>query len=579
MNISDNELGMLEQLCYIDPELIEMATGQKLDKEVLAQMINGSKNCRIDQLLTNLGLTDEALDNLAALGDKQIGGAWVSGAEWAGILSYLKNSDLKYLELSDTMTSDTGQTVLAMCFTEKGNSSDAIVAFKGTSEDEWVDNVEGLNISDTDAQKEALDYIESLSYDSVTVTGHSKGGNKAMYVMITSDKVIRCVSYDGQGFSQEFIDKYWAEIQECGKSITNYSLSTDYVHALMFPVPNSNQVYCVGYGVDNIGQHHSPNSFFATDEYGKLILDENGKPIVLEISENESITMLHSFTTFVLNNASQEDKIEIVNFLAPMLAMVFRGGDDITTDDLINYILDNSDDLALILAYLVKYMDEYNLNSDDIDILLDSLGLNSLNELITIVDFDAFGYHVDVNLNLANIINYIKNQLNDNNDDELIKYFLLPVLKTFFAGDYDIDISAFWEKINSKVKEIDTSKGCIDAKARIGTVRDFSAGVYEILMNVINRIENVGGGLVSTWNSYANEEWYSSLFVSIAIKGINAYFSKLTETNQICKTRIDTVFNNIKTIDDTAAVRLLNHCQGLQRANTYITSVANNIIG
>ena len=67
-----------------------------------------------------------------------------------------------------------------------------------------------------------------------------------MYVAITSDKVTRFVAYYGQGFSQEFIDKYWAEIQAKGEFITEYSLSTDYVHVLLFPVPNSKQVYCQG---------------------------------------------------------------------------------------------------------------------------------------------------------------------------------------------------------------------------------------------------------------------------------------------------------------------------------------------
>ena len=58
------------------------------------------------------------------------------------------------------------------------------------------------------------DYIENLPYDSITVAGHSKGGNKAQYVTVLSDKVDRCISMDGQGFSQEFIDKYYAEIQK-----------------------------------------------------------------------------------------------------------------------------------------------------------------------------------------------------------------------------------------------------------------------------------------------------------------------------------------------------------------------------
>jgi hypothetical protein len=569
MVLTDNELGMIEQLCYLNEDVAEAA-----GVSGFSGVKDGQKNMSIEEILACFD--EESLKKLENC-DSEIDGACASGKEWAGIIHYLKSSRMKDLVLADTMKNSNG-TTLALCLTEKGNSSEAVVAFKGTSGgDEWVDNVEGLNVTDTECQKEALDFIESLSYDSITVTGHSKGGNKAMYVAITSDKVARCVAYDGQGFSQEFVDKYWAEIQERGKNITNYSLSTDYVHALMFPVPNSTQVYCKGYGVDNIKQHHSPNSFFVTDADGNIVLDENGNPIVVEISEDESIQMLHDFTTFVINNADENDKAEIVDFVSQLLAMVFAGGEG-NTDTLIDYILSNPDTLALILAYLVKYMDEYDLDAEDIDKLLKALGLNSLNEMITLIDFDVLGYHVDVNLNLANILNYIKKQLTDNNDDGILKYLILPVLKALFAGDYEIDITAFWEKINSKVKDIEASGGCGNAKAKSGTIRNFSSSVYESLMNAINRIENLGGGSVSSWSNYSGEEWYSSLLVGIAIKGINGYFSKISETNQTCKTRMEAVFNNVNMVDDTISARLVVRCQELQGANTYITSMANNII-
>ena len=152
---------------------------------------------------------------------------------------------------------------------------------------------------------------------------------------------------------------------------------------------------------------------------------------MVEISEDESIKMLHDFTTFVINNADEKDKVEIVDFVSQLLAMVFAGGGG-NTDELIDYILSNPDTLALILAYLVKYMDEYDLDAEDIDKLLEALGLDSLNEMITLTDFDAFGYHVDVNLNIANILNYIKQQLTDGNDDGILKYLILPVLKAIF---------------------------------------------------------------------------------------------------------------------------------------------------
>ncbi|WP_294189817.1 Mbeg1-like protein, partial [uncultured Clostridium sp.] len=149
----------------------------------------------------------------------------ISGKELADIARYLQsNENISNLVLKDAMYNSDG-TPLALCFSNKNKSNEAIVAFKGTTGgEEWSDNVKGLNATDTSSQKEALDFIESLPYIDITTVGHSKGGNKSMYVRITSDKVKRSVSLGGQGFSQEFIDKYWAEIQMKGNGITNYSL-------------------------------------------------------------------------------------------------------------------------------------------------------------------------------------------------------------------------------------------------------------------------------------------------------------------------------------------------------------------
>lgn len=568
MVLTDNELGMIEQLCYLNNDVAETAG---------VTAFNGIKSIQqgmtIEEILASFD--EESLNRLEGH-TAEIGGAYASGAEWASIIRYLKSSDLRKLVLYETMTSS-DKTTLALCFAEKGKSSEAYVAFKGTSGGaEWIDNVEGLNASDTRSQKEALDFIESIPFDKVTVTGHSKGSNKAMFVTIASDKVDRCVAYDGQGFSQEFIDKYWAEIGVRGKKITNYSLSTDYVHVLLFPVPNSNQVYCQGFGVENIKHHHSPNSLFVTDEKGNLILDENGIPQIVIIEEDPSMVMLHDFTTFIINNADGNEKGEMVYFVSQLLAMVF-GESNSGADKIRDYVFSNPDKLAMIIAYLVKYMEKYNLNAEDIDKLLEVLGLNSLNELINLGGFDLLGLHVDVNLNLANIINYIKEQLTDKNDDRLLKNFLLPTLKAMFAGDYHIDVTDFWEKINSKVKTINTSGGTANAIARTGKIRNFSLNVYDTLMDVISRIENMSFSPVSSWSSYSGEEWYSPLFIGAAIKGISVYFSKVTETNERCKSKIDTVFNNVRQVDSTSASRITNRCQRLRSIYTNLSDIAENI--
>ena len=562
MDLTDNQLGMIEQLTYLNKDVAAAAGISGFNG-----IKDGHSGMTIEQILACFD--EEALQKLEQQ-TREIDGACASGSEWASIIRYLKSSDLNQLVLTDTMVNSNG-TTLALCFADPDNTSEAVVAFKGTSGgDEWVDNVEGLNVSDTECQKEALDFIGSLPYDSISVTGHSKGGNKAMYVAITSDKVVHCVAYDGQGFSQEFVDKYWAEIEARGNNITNYSLSTDYVHALLFPVPNSNQVYCDGYGVENIKQHHSPNSFFVTDENGNLILDENGNPQIVIICEDESIQMLHDFTSFVINNANDADKVEIVAFVSQLLAMVFGGG-EMDTQAIIDFALDNPDTLALIIAYLVKYMEVNDLSSEDIDKLLAVLGLDSLDELFTV---NIKGIEI---VGLSGLIDFAKNQLADENDDWWITTVWLPLLQKWKLDGYDIDISELWQKINSKVNAIDTSNGCSNATGKSGTIRDFSSRVYDALMNAISRIEEMGSASVSSWSGYSSEDWYSPLLIGIAIKGINAYFSKLTETNQTCKTRIDTVFNNVGQIDASRSTVIANLNGDLQGVYSVLSDVASGI--
>ena len=74
------------------------------------------------------------------------------------------------------------------------------------------------------------------------------------------------------------------------------------------------------------------------------------------------------------------------------------------------------------------------------------LGLDSLDEMFTV---NIAG--VDI-VGLSGLIDYIKGQLTDDNDDWWIKNVWLPLLKKWKLDGYDIDISAFWEKSTVKLK-------------------------------------------------------------------------------------------------------------------------------
>lgn len=208
MNITDEELLMLEHLTYLNESVANAAGVKNIE-------YNDEFGNSIATILSSFDST--AIANLEAKGDEPLA-AEVSGYEWAQIIKYLQNNTrLNKLVLTETMETPKG-VPLALCFTDgTPDTREAIIAFKGTTGgDEWSDNVEGAILRDTPDQIEALEFVQGLPYADITLTGHSKGGNKANYITILCDKVTRCVGFDPQGFSQLFLNdpKYSKRIEE-----------------------------------------------------------------------------------------------------------------------------------------------------------------------------------------------------------------------------------------------------------------------------------------------------------------------------------------------------------------------------
>lgn len=124
----------------------------------------------------------------------------------------------------------------AVCFL---NHTQAVVVFRGTSGDhEWYDNAQGMIQSDTMQQLAARQFVlearAELEIEHMTVVGHSKGGNKAQYAMLTAPEgdVNNCISLDGQGFSTAFHKKYHKQIENRTKNIAFLAERRDFVNCL-----------------------------------------------------------------------------------------------------------------------------------------------------------------------------------------------------------------------------------------------------------------------------------------------------------------------------------------------------------
>lgn len=173
------------------------------------------------------------------------------------------------------------------------------VGFDGTGPNGWIDDGQGLYMESTELQRAAAkrfdDYANNypgiMSRDNnIVVTGHSKGGNNAMYVTMSADNadlIDSCISLDGEGFSQAAIDKW----QKSGvyddrvSKIISVSGKYDFVHELGIPIASKS--YTVDYrpwgsGINNpmdaVGSLHSHEYLFGLDENGNVVLNPDCKP-------------------------------------------------------------------------------------------------------------------------------------------------------------------------------------------------------------------------------------------------------------------------------------------------------------
>ena len=240
---------------------------------------------------------------------------------------------------------------------------EAVVAFRGTAVNEWVDDFVGANQIDSLQQINALEWYKlvyaklDLENYSVTVIGHSKGGNKAKYITILNKTVNRCVSFDGQGFSDKFIDHYKKEILDRQELIENHNVDFDYVNILLNDI--GRKTYYVGfdYGRGGFAESHCPNTFFNFKENGAYNLEVNPNGQRPEMQELDQF-----INSLIRSNINEKEKTETTELVGALVAKAFSiGGGENTANEYINFFCDTvgdekySDNAAFLLTFCIKY--------------------------------------------------------------------------------------------------------------------------------------------------------------------------------------------------------------------------------
>lgn len=357
----------------------------------------GCENCSVNAILKKM---EESSDCLGVEMNNAEAKAFIAAARKC----IEKNPSLGEYKLVDCSDKSVANTCTFV------NGDDAVVVFWGTTGgEEWYDNVKAAgdyflknDIEDEEFgsvyQEEASEYIKKMSetYKNITVTGHSKGGNKAQYVALMSDNVDRCVSFDGQGFSKDFVERYAEEIERNKGKITNISAEKDIVNGLLISIAGT-KLYV---DTSNVPEEYTKNFF----HYHKpnILLDVNGELRNTEGVEPSPLTgFINEYTVYLSCIENDDQREKAIEFAAQIAAIAMTGMDskdemDQTIDTLLDMLKDtnNTEAISIFLAYTFEFAEENNLQYKDIlNLLAPIVDISKLNnpyfELLWEALFDA----------------------------------------------------------------------------------------------------------------------------------------------------------------------------------------------
>lgn len=324
-------------------------------------------------------------------------GSYMTGDDWNHLIDAVKNDEqLMNMQIAETHVSDVtedGGGGVSAVFVDP-DTNEAVVAFRGTASQEWKDNLLGGGPTDaadgvsTYCQEDALGWYQSLDldqYSSITVTGHSKGGNKAKYITVMDDSVDRCLSFDGQGFSDEFIQYYQDKIAQNQGKITNSNVDSDYVNLLLNDIGHTDFYQGYDYGEGGFLENHCPNTFF---DFG-----EDGTYQMTASTRDERMAEIDEFLNNYLRTLSPEEKRDTLEMLGEMIEGGFNNA---SANDILDMLLedDNADNAANLAAYLLEYKKENPELVDALNDVLKEMGLEDISDIVdvvvTITDWEYF---------------------------------------------------------------------------------------------------------------------------------------------------------------------------------------------
>lgn len=454
--------------------------------------------------------------------------------DWAAIYEMAK-SDPKILNLKVTnqyYESETGAWMA--CFVDSDGQAYAV--FAGTGENEWRDDCVAGTMADSPQQEKTLEWIGQLPYDDIIVTGHSKGGNKAMYVAVTSNKVSECYAYDGQGFSLEFCNKYSAEILTKRDKIHLTANYRDFVNILLINIAGDTKYIKNDEGVANASEYHAPNALFKYDQNGniKYELGETG-------NQDISMRMFHEVTVYLLQNATEAEKIVALSVMGELLTDLIGGENAVVREDIKDMF--DVDGIEIVLRYFTKYLQDVKKENPS-------------------------KYKI--------YREYFKEYIRDGSDMWLYK--LLVMYSRIPGNKIDKLFDDLFDSVEKgRVVKLYKAYEWFDGGNVIG--RDFSVKAKEALLEAARETENEDWWQVDRWDCwYRVENLFGHLELDNYTAEADKYYRKRIDINDAGIKDIEKIFTDVYNVDDTYSEKMSNSVDGMNDVLSRLRSINNQII-
>ncbi|HHT96769.1 MAG TPA: DUF2974 domain-containing protein [Clostridiales bacterium] len=173
------------------------------------------------------------------------------------------------------------------------------IVFRGTGDGKWIDNGDGLTKESSFMQKVAMEFFnifieKKYLYDyqgkEIIVTGHSKGGNLAQFITMSSiysDLIYKTYSFDGQGFSKLAVENFKINLDYIPfynqiNKIYAINGQNDFISPLGYNIVEKDKYFFIK-TPNNINSWHNISQMlegaklnWIRDEDGNIIIGESG---------------------------------------------------------------------------------------------------------------------------------------------------------------------------------------------------------------------------------------------------------------------------------------------------------------